>query len=98
MPTVVRTVVRLAIGIRVTQPSYARRLRAQTLIREGKLPRTMPLRTIAVGSGRACALCDEPLFSTEPELEVQFHARACDAYLFHRPCCVLWSAERLRAT
>ena len=94
-----RTVVRLAIGIRVTQPSYALRLRAQTLIREGKLPRTMPLRTIAgFGSGRACALGDEPLFSTEPELEVPFHARACDAYLFHRPCYVLWSAERLRAT
>ena len=65
---------------------------------EGKLPRTMPARTVAgFGSGRPCVLCDDLIFSTEPEVELHFNARTREAHLFHRPCYVLWLAERLRA-
>ena len=86
-------------GRDVPERDYALRLRAQTLMAEGSLPSAMPVRTVAgFGSGRPCALCDEMILSTEPEVELYFQPRALDSYYFHRPCYDLWLAERLRAT
>ena len=83
----------------MTTPDYTLRLQAQTRIAEGSLPSVMPVRTVAgFGSGRLCALCDELIFSTEPEIELYFQPRAAESYFFHRPCYDLWLAERLRAT
>ena len=66
---------------------------------EGRLPSAMPVRTVAgFGSGRSCALCDDLILSSEPEIELHVWARVFDPYFFHRSCYDIWLAERLRAT
>ena len=72
------------------------RVHAQTLMAEGTLPRSVPLRSIAgLGSDLKCALCGELVVNAEPEVEVYFLRRAFEPYFFHRGCYVIWFAESL---
>ena len=75
------------------------RVHAQTLMAEGTLPRSVPLRSIAgLGSDLKCALCGELVVNAEPEVEVYFLRRAFEPYFFHRGCYVLWFAESLTSS
>ena len=74
------------------------RVRARTLIAEGKLPATKPVRAVTgSGSGRSCDLCEEATGRTDIEAELYFAARPLEPYVFHRHCYVIWFAESFRA-
>ena len=84
------------LPLRTSQNHYALRVRAQTFIAQGKLPRSVPLRSVGgFGSDLECALCDEVVVKTAHEVEVFFLARPFEPYFFHRACYVLWFAESL---
>ena len=81
----------------VSGSEHTLRRRAQALIAGGKLPRSVPLRSVTgFGSDLVCALCDELIVNTEPEVEVYFLPRPFEPYFFHRPCYMLWLAESFR--
>ena len=73
------------------------RIRARTLIAEGKLPSAKPVRAVTgSGSGRPCDLCEEATGRTDIEVELYFPAQVLQPYVFHRHCYVLWFAESFR--
>ena len=75
-------------------PESALRARAQMLIAEGKLVRSVPLRSVAVlGHGLPCALCGETILDTEAEVEACFLLQPFEPYVFHPRCYAVWFTE-----
>ena len=77
-------------------PDYPLRRRVQKLMAEGKLPRAVAIHTVSgVGTRRRCALCDDLTIAPELEVEVYVEPLPLHPFVFHRPCYLLWSVERM---
>jgi hypothetical protein len=60
----------------------------------GTLPLNDPVKLWAgQGSGRLCALCEQPILKSQAEYEPQYDD-GLPAVRFHRGCHGLWEAER----
>jgi hypothetical protein len=71
------------------------RAKARKRFGEGKLPRAKAVRTWGgLGSGLPCALCEQPIGTTEPEFELQFDTAATPGIRFHRQCHSIWESAR----
>src|SRR5690349_18232356 len=67
---------------------------ARGRIAKGQMPGEAPTRFWAgFGSGRPCALCDEPIQSNEVEYEVKPIGAAVQTLRFHRVCHYAWQLE-----
>ena len=75
------------------------REKARAAVEGGKLPRRRPDRTWGgPGVGAACAVCDEPVTSSQSEFEIQFardgNNPGLDRFHFHIRCFAAWEFER----
>lgn len=72
------------------------RARARQRIAQGVLPCEKPLRTWGGrGSGAACNLCDQPIQSSEPEMELEYESTSLQPTVrFHLRCQTLWDQAR----
>lgn len=63
----------------------------------GALPREDPLKLWAgVGSGKPCAVCDQPIRPSQTEYEPQYYDDARATIFLHVGCYGLWEVERRR--
>ena len=74
---------------------------AREAIRSGKLPtRRQDLLLGATGTGRACAVCWEPIPHNQAELEVEFNQHSVPpglvTYRLHPRCFAAWEFERTK--
>jgi hypothetical protein len=76
----------------------ALRARARKRIEQGLLPREKPLRMWGGrGTGAACTLCDHPIETTEPEMELEYEPpTALPCVRFHLRCQSIWELARER--
>jgi hypothetical protein len=67
---------------------------ARERIAKGQMPREAPTRFWGgFGTGRPCALCDQPIQSDEIEYEVKPIEAAVQTLRFHRVCRYAWQLE-----
>lgn len=82
------------MGDMTQQQEEALQTRARERIEQGVLPREKPTRMWGGrGSGLPCSLCDEPIAETEPEMELEYEARA-PTVRFHLRCQSIWDGAR----
>jgi hypothetical protein len=81
-------------------PNEARvRELARQILLAGRLPRGDPDRTWGgSGGGEACAVCGQPVMSTETEYEIQFVRpnTTPDRFSLHIRCFAAWEMERTK--
>ena len=81
----------------VTQENeQALRARARQRIGQGLLPREKPTRMWGGrGTGAVCNLCDRPIDSSEPEMELEYEpSGGVSSVRLHLHCQSIWDAER----